>query len=569
MYNRHFGLHENPFSIAPDPRYLYLGRRHQEALAHLIYGVTEGGGFVQLTGDVGVGKTMLIRALLERLPDDVDVALVLYPILSVQEFISIICDELRVGYPKDNPSLKVLIDLLNAYLLENHAKGRRTVLIIDEAQNLSRDVLEQLRLLTNLETNKDKLLQILLVGQPELSTMLAQRDLRQLAQRITARYSLKALFPNESCNYIRHRCRVGGAKAPLFTRSAMSWVHRLSGGIPRTINIVCDRSLLGAYSRGKTYVGAGVVRRAADQIGQPIPKSFWLRPSVLALVPLTLLLAVWGWQFSPLLQDAWYDAQPVASIQSDDAKPAQQQIQPTPIGANMQAANEADSSAETPAPAEREQRPTLDEVLANPNTVTDTEAAFAGLFARWGLEYSSVRGQTGCVRATKSGLRCIFRSGTWNNLRHLNRPAVIELVDADGQKHHVLISGLRGDKVSSYFGGERYDFPISEMDRYWYGQYLLLWKPPITSKRSLKRGMRGKSVLWLRNVLARYNSRPTPSIRNNRFDRALEEQVKAFQRDHRLAPDGVVGRLTLIQLNTYDPDNAPPLLWQVSKAETG
>ncbi len=576
MYNRHFGLHENPFSIAPDPRYLYLGRRHQEALAHLIYGVTEGGGFVQLTGDVGVGKTMLIRALLERLPDDVDIALVLYPILSVHEFVSTICDELRIHYPKDHPSLKVLIDALNAYLLENHAKGRRTVLIIDEAQNLSRDVLEQLRLLTNLETNKEKLLQILLVGQPELCNMLAQRDLRQLSQRITARYSLKALYPIETCNYIRHRCKVGGARAPLFTRSALRWVHSLSGGIPRTINIVCDRALLGAYSRGKTYVGGGVVRRAADQIGRAIPRIFWLRPSVLAMVPLTALLMVWGWQFTPLLQDAWYGTAPATTVALDDVEPAPPQDEAAAVTAEPAPVKRAERSDEAPPTVatvamteEQAPVPTLAQLLADPQTPTDTESAFVGLFARWGLDYGSVRGDTGCARATKLGLQCIFRSGTWNNLRQLNRPAVIELIDSNGGKRHVLVSALRGDKVSSELGGQQYEFLISEMDRYWYGNYLMLWKRPIAEKRSLRRGMRGKSVLWLRRVLARYNGVHVPAKMSNRFDRALEAQVKAFQRDHQLASDGVVGRLTLIQLNTYDTDNAPPLLWQVAKASNG
>ncbi|MFQ5993657.1 MAG: AAA family ATPase [Acidiferrobacterales bacterium] len=593
MYNRHFGLKENPFSIAPDPRYLYLSRRHQEALAHLIYGVTEGGGFVQLTGDVGVGKTMLIRALLERLPDDVDVALILYPILSVQEFVCAICDELRIPYSKESVSLKVLIDALNAYLLENHAKGRRTVLIIDEAQNLSRDVLEQLRLLTNLETNTEKLLQILLVGQPELSNMLAQRDLRQLAQRITARYSLKALFPHETSDYIMHRCRVAGGKSPMFSRSAARWVHRLSGGVPRTINIVCDRALLGAYARGKTDVPASTVRRAADQVGRDVPKRFFLRPSVLALVPLTALAMVGGWQFSPTFMDIWNGDGPVALVSSPYAQVATSLPEPSAqgvIAAQEKQEPVARTRSEPTVKAEqapgglpeaavvaksvsaeegKTKEPTVAEVLASPQTATDTETAFTGLFARWGLNYGSLPGNTGCARAAKSGLRCIFRSGTWNNLRHLNRPAVIELIDDKGQKHHVLVSALDGDRVASDFGGEQYEFPISELDRYWYGQYLLLWKPPISSKRTLRRGTRDKSVIWLRNALARYNGKSASSSNSRMFDKDLEEQVKAFQRDHHLLDDGVVGRLTLIQLNTYDNGNTPPLLWDAKKARTG
>jgi general secretion pathway protein A len=271
MYTRYFGLKENPFSIAPDPRFLYLSRRHQEALAHLIYGVTEGGGFVQLTGDVGTGKTMLIRALLERLPETVELALILYPLLSVHEFMRAICDELSIENAKD-ATLKDMIDALNDHVLANFAKGRRTVLIIDEAQNLNRDVLEQLRLLTNLETSKEKLLQILLVGQPELNSLLAQEDMRQLAQRVTARYSLGPLGAHETSEYILHRCLVAGAKTPLFSAPAMRWVHTLSGGVPRVVNIICDRALLGTYARGKAYANVSLVRRAAGQVGHPVDR---------------------------------------------------------------------------------------------------------------------------------------------------------------------------------------------------------------------------------------------------------------------------------------------------------
>src|SRR3990172_2497595 len=258
MYTRYFGLHENPFALPPDPRYLYLASRYQEALAHLTYGITQGGGFVQLTGEVGTGKTMMIRALLDRLPEDVNVALVLYPFLSVQEFVLAICDDLRIPRSQDGTSLKGAIDTLNRFLLDNHAQGRRTVLVIDEAHKLSHEVLEQVRLLTNLETTKEKLLQILLVGQPELTSLLAQRDLRQLAQRITARYKLTPLQSRETAEYVVRRLKVAGAENPIFTRAALNTVHRRAGGIPRLINTLCDRALLGAYAHGKNRVTAAM-----------------------------------------------------------------------------------------------------------------------------------------------------------------------------------------------------------------------------------------------------------------------------------------------------------------------
>jgi general secretion pathway protein A len=570
MYIRHFGLKEPPFSIAPDPRYLYLSRQHEEALAHLIYGVTEGGGFVQLTGDVGTGKTMLIRALLERLPANVDVALILYPILSVQEFIGAICDELRIEHPKQQGTLKPLIDALNAFLLENHSKGRRTVLIIDEAQNLSRDVLEQLRLLTNLETNTEKLMQILLVGQPELDNMLTQADLRQLAQRITARYSLMSLYPHETSDYIVHRCRVAGAKNQLFSPAAMRCVHRNSGGVPRVVNMICDRALLGAYARSLSSVSAGMVRRATGQIGIVMPKgALLLRPSVVAAAAVVAALLI-GWQIMPMLKPtAAESAQQVSAPADKPGAQASAQAETARLP-NDSVRTGGDSTAQATVELAQQQTrtPTLSQLLADPNIATDTDTALAGLFAHWGLDYAKLPGLTGCARAVTTGLQCILQSGTWNNLRHLNRPAVIELIDERGQKHHVLVSGLKGDEVSSEIGGQRYSFPVSDFDRYWYGEYLLLWKPPLADGRVLRRGMRGPWVVWLRDTLARYEGKPSPGAVSDMFDEQLEAQVKAFQRSHRLAEDGIVGRLTMLQLNTYDPMAAPPVLWKLSSAET-
>src|SRR5919201_4829908 len=236
MYASYFGLKEAPFSITPDPRYLYMSERHREALAHLLYGIGEGGGFVQLTGEVGTGKTTLCRCLLEQVPPHVDVALILNPRLTALELLGAVCDELRIPYPVDTTSTKTLVDLLYRYLLDAHGRGRRTVLIIDEAQDLSIDVLEQVRLLTNLETTREKLLQIILIGQPELITLLEREDLRQLAQRITARYHLEPFDAADTRAYIRHRLQIAGRTRGLFTEAAMRTVHAASRGIPRLIN---------------------------------------------------------------------------------------------------------------------------------------------------------------------------------------------------------------------------------------------------------------------------------------------------------------------------------------------
>jgi general secretion pathway protein A len=266
MYTSFFGLNEKPFTITPDPRYLFMSERHGEGLAHLVYGVTESGGFIQLTGEVGTGKTTLVRTLLGQIPAEVDIALILNPQLTAVEFLTAICEELGIPLPEDKGSTKSLVDALNKHLLDAHARGRRTILLIDEAQNLAEDVLEQLRLLTNLETAKQKLLQIILIAQPELREKLSQNNLRQLAQRVTGRYHLEPLSREEADKYIDHRLKVAGALTEIFDSRARREVFRLSGGVPRIMNVICDRALLGAYSRETRTVNKRLVRRAANEV---------------------------------------------------------------------------------------------------------------------------------------------------------------------------------------------------------------------------------------------------------------------------------------------------------------
>ena len=567
MHLQYFGLRENPFSIPPDPHYLYLSRSHQEALAHLQYGLSESGGFVQLTGEVGTGKTLLIRALVERQPQDVDVALVLYPVLTVGEFVAGICDELRIPYPAGKNSLKVLIDALNAHLLQSHAKGRRTVLIIDEAQNLNREVLEQIRLLTNLETTKTKLLQIILVGQPELASLLAQQDLRQLAQRITARHHLTALTRRETFDYVLHRCRVAGARTPLFQRTAMESVHTLSGGIPRLINVICDRALLGAYVLEKNVVDAAIVKRSAAEVSVGREKSSSITPRVLMPVAAAAAAAVFvvaGWQMSVWLRPAAHDAQAVAAVVAP-AKVDEKSAASTEPVANK-TAGETNVAADSSPVGTKTQSPdskrpvAIESLLANPQVATDTESAMKHLFARWDLDYTVLAGATACDRALNAGLHCMYKTGTWNNLREYNRPAIIELVDTNGNKHHVLVSLLKENTASLELGGQAHDFPTSELGRYWFGKYLLLWKPSMPEQGDLRLGARGEAVVWLRDALARYRGEALSAQPKDRFDEALEMELMDFQSNHRLDPDGIAGRITLTKLQAYSLDKAPTLL---------
>lgn len=299
MYQDFFGLKNAPFSIVPDHRVVYMSESHREAVAHLLYSLRKSGGFIQLTGEVGTGKTTVSRYLLQHLPENVDVALLLNPRINEQEMLETICDELKIRYPRGpGATLKNLIGILNYYLLGSHSKGRHTVLIIDEAQNLSREVLEQVRLLTNLETSTDKLLQIILIGQPELVHMLNRHDLRQLSQRIVGRYQLKPLNLKETREYIDYRLKQAGCERPLFTRNATQRIHKLSEGIPRVINVLCDNALMGAYSEDQEKVSVGIVMRAASEVLPQRPKRGFFggafRVAAVSLALIAMMSAYWS-----------------------------------------------------------------------------------------------------------------------------------------------------------------------------------------------------------------------------------------------------------------------------------
>jgi len=297
MYLEFFGISDKPFQITPDTRFLYLTPRHRDGLAHLLYGADEAGGFILLTGEVGTGKTMLCRSVLEQMPEHVNVALILNPRQSSRELIASICDELNIPYRRSTTSLKYLVDRLNLYLLKQHAQGKRTVLVIDEAQNLRAEVLEQIRLLTNLEVATQKLLQIILIGQPELQAILARPELRQLTQRITARFHLTPLSREETAAYIRHRLQIVGFKGELFSNGAVSTVHKLSGGVPRLVNNICERSMMGAYGENVHRIDKGLVRKAAGEVLHPTEKfqpMQWVAGGAIAAGAAALLLSIWG-----------------------------------------------------------------------------------------------------------------------------------------------------------------------------------------------------------------------------------------------------------------------------------
>ena len=315
MYTHYFGLNDKPFAIAPNPRFLYMSELHREALAHLIYGIQRDGCFILLTGDVGTGKTTVCRCLLEQLQEDTDVAIILNPKLSAIDLLKTVCEELSIPVQSESPTGKSYIDALNRHLLQTHAAGRSTALIIDEAQNLETDVLEQLRLLTNLETDTQKLLKIILLGQPELRTLLAGPQMSQVNQRITSRYHLQPLQPEDVRIYIQHRLRVaGGGTRRLFTDPAIKLVARLSRGIPRLINLLCDRALLGAYAENADRVNWKIMRKAGREVlGTDRPSLFSRRLLLMTVITLAIGLgmsAAWYYLEIPALETFIKQLQP-------------------------------------------------------------------------------------------------------------------------------------------------------------------------------------------------------------------------------------------------------------------
>ncbi len=541
MYLNYFGFAEAPFSIAPDPRYLYMTRSHQEALAHLLYGVNGDGGFVLLTGEVGAGKTTVCRCLLEQIPETCDVAYIFNPRLTVEELLSTICAELGITYPTGNTSIKVFVDCINAHLLDANARGRHTVLIIDEAQNLSADVLEQMRLLTNLETNQRKLLQIILLGQPELAQMLQRPAMRQLAQRIVARYHLGPLSKPEVAAYVRHRLAVAGSERQLFPEALMGRLYRLSNGVPRVINVICDRALLGAYVQGKERVDAATLAQAAREV-------FGRKPAhprgLLRALSATLIVTAGA-------------AMALVAYQRDQAAIRQPAAAPAP--SDKAGALPAGAAAANPARA-AERDAALAVTVAWPAGVPRTrsrELAQAALVRAWGLDYG---GGDVCRQAEGLGLRCRTARGGLAELRELNRPALISLRDEQGAEWQAALTGLDDKSATLVVGGETVRVALSALAAQWSGHYVVLWRLPPQVQENIQFGQRGPAVAWLDAQLADGQGSASPSGGEPAFDEALRRRVKQFQLAHGLIPDGIVGLQTLVRLSGASDRTAPKLL---------
>ena len=577
MYLDHFGFSQKPFSIAPNPQFLYMSPRHREALAHLIYGLSGEGGFVILTGEVGTGKTTLCRSMITQLPEHVDTAFILNPTLTVPELLATICDEFGIDYPA-GASQKVLGDRINTFLLSSARRDRKAVLIIDEAQNLSVNVLEQLRLLTNLETNEEKLLQIILLGQEELIDLLGREELRQLEQRVTARFHLTALSSDESSAYIAHRLQTAGGDAEFFSQRQRRYIHRKTRGIPRLINVVCDRALLGAYAKGVHQMSMGIVRTAVrEALADPrLKRARPLLPWVIAGVAVAALVAVLT-AVQPQLRPA--ETASTGTPPSDNRRTTADQNRPNDPPANPVEATPEPGPPPAPA-AELRQTPepasiaTLSPVQT-PNVAPPTPQllsfnagdsslggltghfeevdAFVPLFAVWGTDYDPAQAEP-CVKAVTVGLRCLRRPGSLEDVVKLNRPAILRLGDDAGYVTLMFIEGAVASITDQ--DGSR-EVRLDSLEAAWQGEYILLWRMPPAYTAPVHLGDSGAAVDWLTYQLDLMDGRAARLSADSRFDAALEARVRALQEANGILVDGIAGAETWIAINAFEGLGVP------------
>ena len=603
MYLDYFGLLEAPFSIAPDPRYLYMSERHREALAHLLYGMESDGAFILLTGDVGTGKTTVSRCLLEQVPKDTNLALVLNPKLTSLELLQVICDELRIAYNKKKLTSKILVDYINRYLLGAHAQGKKTVVLIEEAQNLDLDVLEQLRLLTNLETNQRKLLQVILLGQPEFLDVLDRPELSQLAQRITARFHLTPLKLSEVEEYVAHRLAIAGCRRPIFIHGVIKGLYKYSGGVPRLINVICDRALLGCYVQNKHHIDKPTLVGAAREVlgeNKAAEIKTKMKPQqikLLAFVAVLLVsIALVFYFFDFQLKSATEKnneietavSQKNASLETqvinentnevDEIKNAEQKTTLENIKLN-----EAVAENTPPVALEKVESDAMSGAIKEQQVTVDNEReenkgkiqrfiiwpdssqrlrsnfqSYQALFERWQYKYNILTNGTPCFYAKTKGLSCMHEESDIQSLREFNRPAVLTLYDDLNRRQYVTLIELGESMAKIVMAGKIQNVPIEQLLFYWKGEFSFLWRKPPGYVDLIRPGNSGDVVLWLSKVMSEINKQPTNNPQSY-YDKELVNQVKAFQASEGLASDGVVGVKTLMRINQNVQKPVPKL----------
>jgi len=607
MYTQFFHLKQSPFSIAPDPRYLFMSERHREALAHLLYGVGSGGGFVLLTGEIGAGKTTVCRCFMEQIPANCRLAYIFNPKLTVEELLQSVCDEFRIEMSGAAHSVKGYVDAINAYLLSSHAQGLNNVLVIDEAQNLSAEVLEQLRLLTNLETSERKLLQIILIGQPELRGMLARPELEQLAQRVIARYHLGSLSEAEVGAYVEHRLTVAGASsiAP-FPRPLMAQLHQLTKGVPRRINLLCDRALLGAYVENQHQVTSKILRRAAEEVFAGEGRSAaaaaargpwpYVAAGVFAGVVLTGAAA---WQLMPGARNGAMPPAASASSRIADARlpasnahpaasasPAAAAIAPNVApstaatnvlpAASAAVANAPVAASSTAAAGDRPAASSAGALAAAlPSTSAGAarnvplagapqgavpeksifEDAVRALATQWGVQLAAGEG---CPEAAKQNLRCLLTKGGLSEIKLLDRPVLIKLRDDPTRPTFALLTAMNGDRATLSIGAKRESVTLASLEARFDGGFLTFWRAPRTWRDEVSSGDKGPDVDWLARRLAELRGAKKPKD-NQPLDGVTLRALRDFQVSQNLKADGVAGPKTFIRLNQLGGVQEPRL----------
>lgn len=568
MYTDYFGFAEKPFSIVPSARYLFLSIRHREAMAHLQAGLGDGGGFAMLTGEVGTGKTTVSKAMLASLDENVRAGLILNPTFSETDLLEAVCDEFGIGYPPQ-ATLKQLTQAIYQYLSDNHSRGVQTLLLIDEAQHLSAQVLEQLRLLTNFETDTQKLLKVLLVGQPELQQKLQTTELRQLAQRITGRYHLLPLSRDEVAEYIGFRLRISGCEKPVFTSRAIKVIARQTQGIPRLINLVCDKALQYTCYAGEQSVSPAMAEKACQDVlsfqapatgtGQPVKKRF-RRVQLSALVSAIVLAGGGYYAFLQQQNTVAASASVPLAIQTEAQNtgalpaPDSERVADRQPDTSEQPGHQEQPIAALPVRQEKTQdeqtvEPKLNQFLHQSDSETD---AMLTLYQQWGVRASVLDAE--CAGEDTFPYRCDKRTGELTEIAELNRPVVLT-VNYQGTTAYPVLYALGTEQAELINRQTRVRVPRRWLENSWSGEYRLLWRSGVHSV--LQPGDSGDAVAELDRVLAAALG-ATP-LRTRRFDMALKQRTEAFQRWQGLSVDGVVGRQTLRELYRITDSDAPEL----------
>ena len=624
MYERYFNLSENPFTIAPNPRYFYLSEQHREALAHLQYGLNENGGFILLTGEVGTGKTTAWRCLVENLPTDVDLAIVLNPRINEIELLETICDELGIVYEQGS-GIKQLTDVLNRHLLETYARRRRAIVIVEEAQNLNTEVLEQLRLLTNLETNESKLLQIILIGQPELLEKLADSRLRQLRQRIIAHFHLKPFNLKDVRAYVHHRLSVVGAPSRLFSDSAIRKLTKLSQGVPRLINLICDRALLGCFSEERGYVDARTVSRAAHEVfgahrfskrqnslsaatpnskqtnkrrSYARPVAWFATAATIAAIAVAINLAppylpilfnnndLSGKMVTQILNVAGTSEVEIADSDAE-VSDSDAQIVDSDAGADYLSTLTQEDTSDTEIV---DSSASIDHIsalahqsISEPDVMLDVipqkiapaavlwqnrlaEASrkqdpHRTLFNLWGIELPEVLEQSPCEYALSHQLDCWHRRGGINSIKRVNRPALLKMISTEGQLFYVVLKTIdKSNRLRLVAADQTIDITEDKLEDVWTGEYTLLWKRPENYRDTIYPGDTNQTVGWLSEQLASLTDYNPPIEESLSYDYDMENRIRLLQKRCGIFVDGLVGRETLIKINTLT--GKPPKLQQ-------